>query len=491
MMRVLEFIVALIIVAVVGLVVGVIMPGSGHIERSLVIGKDMRQVYDLLNNFRRFPDYSILRSEDPRLQYGFSGKAYGPGAEINWTSADPKIGNGKLTIASAEPSFEKIDTTVREADIVWTLDNPWRGDDKHFSIKLERQGNRGQLTKVTWDYDVAYGMNLLNRYAGLYIHGDPDSFVQFSLNNLQNVLATVQNVDYGKLIPYIKQTPATPVLLVSTSIERKGGLDALDEATNKAIDQINAAAKKLGVHVTGPRVIFTTNYGDQNYSFDVALPIDASSLTVNGQSYTLTAPKPPQLDASGQPADAASAPAAAGSAAAPAAANAAPGSQDRYGRLVVDDNVRATLAFGGAALEADWNGTAAGVPQTRDMLKAYAQTHGYKFDEVVNRLYDVLAKPEVKNGDEVTSYAKYEVYLPVTDAPEQTPEQEAGIKPPTLDEPAASGSAPAGAGSAAAPASAASAAPAASSQAPAEPAKKEPAKGKAKAPAHGKHKKAA
>ena len=32
MMRVLEFIVALIIVAVVGVVVGVIMPGSGHVE---------------------------------------------------------------------------------------------------------------------------------------------------------------------------------------------------------------------------------------------------------------------------------------------------------------------------------------------------------------------------------------------------------------------------------------------------------------------------
>ena len=43
-----------------------------------------------------------------------------------------------------------------------------------------------------------------------------------------------------------------------------------------------------------------------------------------------------------------------------------------------------------------WNGTAAGVPQTRDLLKAYAQTHGYKFDEVVNRFYDIEAKPEVK-----------------------------------------------------------------------------------------------
>jgi hypothetical protein len=125
----------------------------------------------------------------------------------------------------------------------------------------------------------------------------------------------------------------------------------------------------------------------------------------------------------------------------------------------VDGNVRATLAFGGAALKGVWNGTFAGVPQTRDMLKAYAQTHGYKYDDVVNRAYDVIATPEVKDaGGNITTYAKYNVFLPISNAPEQTPEQEAGLQPPTLEEaPAASGTAPAPAGSAAAPAEAASA----------------------------------
>ena len=125
-------------------------------------------------------------------------------------------------------------------------------------------------------------------------------------------------------------------------------------------------------------------------------------------------------------------------------------SRDRYGRLVVDGNVRATLAFGGPALKGVWNGTFAGVPQTRDMLKAYALTHGYKFDDVVNRSYDILAKPEVKDAQgNITSYAEFDVYLPVTNAPDQTPEQAAGIKQPTLEveTPAASGSAPAPASS--------------------------------------------
>lgn len=451
MMRVLEFIVALIIVAVVGVVVGFVMPGSGHVERSLVIGKDMRQVYDVLNNFQRFQDYTVLRSYDPKTQFTPSGKTYGPGAEISWTSSDSdaKAGSGKLTIASAEPSFDKIDSTAKTAKIVWNLDNDWRGQDKHFTFDLERQGSRGQLTKVTWSYDVAYGFNLINRYSNLYIHGNPDAFIQFSLNNLQNVLATVPNIDYGKLIPYIRQTQPTPALLVSTQIARKDGLAALDDATATAVKQLQEAAKKLGVNVTGPRIIFTTNYGDQNYTFDVALPIDATSLTVAGQSHELTAPQPPKLE------DAAPAEASSSADAAKSAETAAPGSLDRFGRLVVDANVRAALVFGGPALEAPWSGTAAGVPQTRDMLKAYAQTHGYKYDEVTQRLYDI----QVAEGDNVNTFSKFEVYLPLTgNAPEQTPEQEANIPQPSLEAaPASSSSAPAPAGSAAAPAEASSA----------------------------------
>jgi hypothetical protein len=454
MMRVFEFLVALVIVAVIGVLAAVVMPGSGHVERQLVIGKDMRQVYDVLDNYRRLPDYSVLRSLDPNIQFNLSGKAYGPGAEISWTSSDAKLGNGGLTIASATPEFDMIDGNTKEASIIWNLDNNWRGLDKHFTLDLERQGSRGQLTQVTWSYDVSYGWNLINRFANLYIHGDPDSFIQFSLNNLQNVLAGVPNIDYSQLIPYIAQTQPTPVLLVSTSAERKEGLAGLDDTVAKATTEIQAAAKKLGVNITGSRILITTNYGEQTYSFDVAMPIDSSTLTVNGQAEQLTAATPPKLDAL------AAAPAEAGSAAAPADSNvAAVGSRDRYGRLVLDGNVRATLAFGGAALKGVWNGTFAGVPQTRDMLKAYAQTHGYKFDDVVNRSYDTIATPEVKDADgSIITYAKYNVFLPLADAPEKTPEQEAGIQPPTLEAaPAASGSAPASAGSAAAPAEAASA----------------------------------
>ena len=72
--RVLEFLMACAIVIGIGVLAAVVMPGSGHIERSLVLGKDMRQVYDVVSNLRRLPEYSVLTARDPQIKYTFSAK---------------------------------------------------------------------------------------------------------------------------------------------------------------------------------------------------------------------------------------------------------------------------------------------------------------------------------------------------------------------------------------------------------------------------------
>jgi hypothetical protein len=450
MTRLLEFIVAIVIVAVLGVVVGVAMPSTGHVEREMLISKNLRQVYDVFSNFRRFPDYTVLRSFDPKVQFELSGKAYGPGAKIAWKASDPKVGDGSLEIASIDPGFAQI-SDAGKGTIVWNLDNGWRGEDKKFTIRLERAGRSQKLVKVNWSYDVDYGFNLISRFSNLYIHGDPDSLIQFSLSNLQNLMASIPNIDYSKMVPSIVEQPAKPILFVSTTAPRT--LDDVDTASDKAMAEIQAAAKKLGVNITSPRITFTTNWGDQNYTFDVAAEIDATTLKINGQDVELTAAQRPSLD-----------PAAASTSAAPAAAEtAAPGSKDKLGRVVVDGNVKAVLAFGGKALKADWAGTGAGLPQTRQMLEAYSQTHGYKYDDVVFRAYDIQTKAPTNNHGTIEGYdeQKFEIYLPLQGdgLPDQTPEQEAGMKPPALEEaaPASSSTAPAPAGTAAAPAEAASA----------------------------------
>jgi hypothetical protein len=429
MTRVLEFIVALIIVFVLAVIVGLFLPSHAHIDRSIEISHNPQHIYDVLNNFRRFQESagSGLEALDPNVKFSLSGPAYGPGATVSW-QGDKAIGNGTLVNKSGTIDISNNST------VTWDLTNDWHGKNKTFTIQVApKQGQR--VSTVTWSYDVDYGWNLIGRYSALWIHGDPSTIIQYGLSSLQNMLAGIPNVDYSKVNPGLYRTQATPVLVVSTKSPRT--VDDIDTAKAAAMKEIQAAMSKLGVKAAGPVTTLRTEWGDTTFTFDLAVPIDSTSLTINGKSHDLTQlPPPPTGDQSAAPASAASAAssssaAAASSAGQPASGSSSgaasnsngpvPGSLDKQNRLVVDANVRAMMMPAREVLAATWTGES-GVEFMVKALEAYAGTHGYKFDENAAPAYDELVSmPTVSDDEQV-----YRVFLPVQDAPAETPDQKAG-----------------------------------------------------------------
>ena len=157
MTRVLEFVVALIIVFILAVIVGVFLPSHAHIERSIEISHNPQHIYDVLNNFRRFGDYAggSLQAQDPQVKYSLSGPAYGPGATLTWNGNDT-IGNGKLVNKSGNIDLAGNST------VTWNLTNDWRGENKTFTFTvMPSHGQR--VSTVTWGYDVDYGWNLIDR----------------------------------------------------------------------------------------------------------------------------------------------------------------------------------------------------------------------------------------------------------------------------------------------------------------------------------------
>jgi hypothetical protein len=426
MTRVLEFVVALIMVFILAVIVGFFMPTHAHIERSIEISHNPQHIYDVFNNFRRFADYvgGDLQASDPQVKFALSGPAYGKGATLSWTGNN-LVGDGKLVNDGGS-----IDITGNST-VKWSLTNNWHGEDKVFTLQVEPRQNQ-RVSTVTWSYVVDYGWNPFNRYSRLWIHGEPATMIQYGLDSLQNMMAGIPNVDYSKINPGLYKTQPTPVLLVSTKAPRT--LDDIDSAKSAAVAKIDAAMKKLGVKAAGPTTTITTEYGDTTYIFDVAVPIDTTTLTIDGQAHDLT-----QLPKRPLPGEERQTPAAsAGSAGLPAAgstsgapAGPAPGSLDKLNQLIVNADVRAAMIPAGEVLEATWTGEA-GVPLMRLALKAYAGTHGYTFDDTVNRIYDELTSlPSVADQDQI-----YRVFLPVQNAPTQTPEQISGqAKPPAALDP--------------------------------------------------------
>ncbi len=382
MIRIFEVLVALLIVFALTVVITLLLPSHGHVERTIEVSSPVRQVYDSINTFRRFPQWAALRNHDPKVQMTLSGPESGKGAKVSWTSAVPKVGNGSLQITSSE-SDDKV---------TMALDNDWIGQNKVNVVQLQPSAN-GKTLKINWSYDVDYGWNLMDRFGGLYINGDPAQMIQLSLNNLAALLAGFPNVDYKEQQIDVADIAAKPVFLVETKSKRT--LDDVAEATHTAMAEIDAAMKKVGVTAAGPRMTITTNWGDEDYTFSVAVPINAPTVALNGQQYTLAAPVPaPAAEGDDQPA--------------PAALN--PGEKDRHGLLVVDANVRAALWYQGKALVSEYTGSPAALPLLRVNQKAYAETHGYRYnDSGIGRPWDELTSAPDAADDQQT----FKVYLPV------------------------------------------------------------------------------
>ena len=340
MVRLLEIFVALIIVAILAVVFAIALPNHRHIDKSKVYSAPVRHIYDVLNGYRTYPSWpSPLRAYDLKVRFDFYGPERGSGAKINWIgSGDSKIGNGNLTI---------IPDPVQDKQVRWAIENNWKGTGKTFTYDLEPSEN-GKTVKVTLGYDVDYGWDLLARYSGLYVGGEPSTLIQLHLEDLEKYLSSVPNLDYKDTTFEVKDVAAQPLLCVSTQAKRS--LDEVADATDKALTQIQADIKRGE----------PANAADAPPAeFDVCLPVSRNDIKLT-------------------------------------------------------DPVKAVQSYAGKVLTTSFTGSPAQLPLTRLLLKAYALTHGYAFDDSgtgPGRFYDELTTTDAHAAEDNQSFT---VSLPVT-----------------------------------------------------------------------------
>ncbi len=437
MTRIFEFLVAVSMVIVLAVVIALALPTHASASRSIEVSHNIREVYDILANYRRFPDYGVLRAYDAKTQFEFSGPAYGVGAKVSWKSSNPKVGTGELTMWQLEPAASAV-FLKGTATIVWKLHNSWSGHNKRIVFEINRSGKDQRLVKIVARYRVDYGWNLFDRYSRLFIHGAPDHFLEYTLTNLQNVLAVIPNLAYGQLHPTLVDTPKQPIVYVSESV--KNTHNDISVAIDSAMQTLHVALKKLGVAAAGPRTVITRRWSRNTYTFDVAVPISSTKLKVAGQDYDLTQPgsptsavvvqtsKPSGSTPAGTTQTLSKQPAVQTP---PTVIEEKPGDWEVKGQLIISNKVRARMAFGGRALMAVLDGSSAQSYAIHKGLEAYAATHGYSNNPELLPIYDVQSQaPNPRNlTPNNPSGVQYKVYLPVIAAPLMTPWQAAQVAP--------------------------------------------------------------
>jgi hypothetical protein len=83
--------------------------GRYTVERSITVNAPSRVLHGLVDDFRRWTEWSPWEDLDPALQRTYSGPETGPGARYEW-SGNRKAGTGRMEITGSTP--EGVDITV-------------------------------------------------------------------------------------------------------------------------------------------------------------------------------------------------------------------------------------------------------------------------------------------------------------------------------------------------------------------------------------------
>ena len=263
MTRFVEFLISLLLVVVVFVVIGLFLPSKRLYSYSIETNRPMSTVNDLFNGFSRFRDWNPLLRYDKNAKTEITGPASGVGAKFSYHSKDKIIGDGSWEIIESVPG-EKVR---------YRLVSPMRGNDKTMTIKLDRTGQRNQNVKITQEFRVNYGWDLLGRYAGLYVNRNVGDDVKRGLDKFSALLATVPKFDYSQhaegftIVPMPKQD----VLLVTTQSKRNN--DEISVAMANQMSWIKKVMEGNGLVADGPMRIVTNEFTADTYSFDVVQPV--------------------------------------------------------------------------------------------------------------------------------------------------------------------------------------------------------------------------
>lgn len=384
MTRIYEFLISLAIVVVAFVVIGFLLPSSRHIEQSVETNRRLPIVFDTLNSFARFTDWNMTPLRDPQMDIRISGPASGEGARLDYDSDE--IGKGSWEIVESVPG----------KSVTIALEDEEYGENKRTTYTLEPTGRNNRNVRITQRYDVDYGMNLIGRYAGMYVTSGPGEQMKMSLTRLSNMLAAVPNYDYNELskddpdaVPRLVERPAANLLVAGATVERNN--EVVQRTMNSNLQWIEKVMKANGLEAAGPVRIVTNEFGSENYSFEVVQPVrragEGDEADEGGEQVAEAGD-----DADGEAAETATA----------SATSQAPAV--RLEDLEMEGPVEYVFQEPARVAMVPFKGHMATLPRVRDALRAWVLTQGH---ETTDRPYEAwLAGID----DSFTENGEFEVY---------------------------------------------------------------------------------
>lgn len=251
-------IIGLAVAACLLLVVGLLLPRTAHVDRSIVIDAPQATVFTVLNGFRQFDQWSPWADLDPDATTTLEGPAFGVGAKMSW-SGNAQVGSGSQEILEATP-YSHLKLRLGFGDFPGAF---------HATYRIEPEGSG---TKVTWGFDADYGGSLLGRYFGLLSDAMLGPDYEKGLARLKAFVEAMPKGDFSALqFEAVEATGGHVVLLAVHSADNPRAIAlTLGVAYGRLSGYINVAGLR---QAAPPIAIFRGAQGD-TLAIDAAIPVD-------------------------------------------------------------------------------------------------------------------------------------------------------------------------------------------------------------------------
>ncbi len=155
---------------IVFVAVGMVLPSSYSLERSLTIDAAPETIHRLVGDLRQWPAWTPWIEADPTIQTTYGPTTTGVGASQTWTGKD---GLGELTLTSSDPQ------TGVEYDIVF--------DERFMATGVLHYEATPNGTLVVWSMKGEMD-NFISRYMGLLMNALVGPDLESGLGKLKAVV---------------------------------------------------------------------------------------------------------------------------------------------------------------------------------------------------------------------------------------------------------------------------------------------------------------
>ena len=250
----LKILLALVALLLIG---GLFLPAKTRVERQIEIARPASFIYQFVNGFKRYNEWSPYVAKDPASQYEYSGPEFGVGAKMTW--------NSKVLGAGSQTVLEAKDNELVVTDLVFE-----GGGGKAF-YQLRPKGDS---TIVTWAFESDAGTAFPASIAGRWMNLLMDHFVgpdyEVGLANLKSRVEKLPNAKFGNFAVQVKHVAARPVIRIDA--QANDTMLEISDVYAKAYGQLSEAltAQNAEAFASAP-LGFDLGRKEGKYYFQAAL----------------------------------------------------------------------------------------------------------------------------------------------------------------------------------------------------------------------------